>query len=641
MRQFKYTLYGFAVATLAATALTSCTNALDGPGMGGNNTVTLTSPTYAPDLVAWSGPETFNNTITGTRSYAGYVASTRAGFSGNAGDGQDVGQGQTNPLWAPFQNPSAVGEDEKAKVLAALAVKTQNGTNGYIQEEIVFPWENYYLQDVVNGNGDDLPSHGWSFYAYNNGDYPQITGSANINNHAVIMENGSQKRIDNTALMVNMGVSDYLSMRGRQFYFHMNCHDNLDWLDSYIVVESEGNYYICFDYACVCEDKDNGNEMLWHDWDYDDYIIKISYAKPVNSPAFEIPMVWRSVNNGDSGNDENNGNDDNGNNGGDTGSGDNNGNNSGNTGNNSGNNNNDINEVEINFALNDIHYLPNGTQKYDIADLVSKLSIHVRYPKDVEVIIPVPEKFYCDQDDLYILKDHNDFEYGGESISYDNNIGNNTVTLTVEFIAAADDDLTGTNEGYIRVYTEGINEDVIKYCREQYGDGINFEVYNYYNRGTQYTTGNYAEITYDELQWKYLSRSMVNFDHTVKDFTQKTYPNFYINAFNKVGASHNPGDCYVWIMGDHRAKYNSSIYEGGMYDGTLMHWTSESQDLNVRPDVEKNYFWNAYQGTHYNSSPYNWIYTNKAVKGSVNPEGSNAMPDRASWPFSSPYSIER
>lgn len=284
-------------------------------------------------------------------------------------------------------------------------------------------------------------------------------------------------------------------------------------------------------------------------------------------------------------------------------------------------------EVEINLSVNDIHELPNGGgQKYDIADLVSKLSIHVRYGHDVEVILPVPENIYCDQDDLYILQTHDEgmFKYGGDKhvVIYDivekpavkdeeGNITENGIThhveLHIDYVSADEDNETALCQGYIKVWTVGITPNLIRYLKKTTGDGINFEIYNYFNRGTQspYAT-NYPELkTKDELKY-YLEHSIVIFDHN-NDNSAKITPDFYINAFNndrdKANAGEiNDADCYVWIVGDERADQNSD--EG---------WWKISEDQ------YHNIFWNAYQGPHYNGSDYNWIYTNKRVKGSADP----------------------
>ncbi|MCH5242319.1 MAG: hypothetical protein J1F67_07825 [Muribaculaceae bacterium] len=317
------------------------------------------------------------------------------------------------------------------------------------------------------------------------------------------------------------------------------------------------------------------------------------------------------------------------------------------------------NEVEINLSLLDIHTLPNGSQKYDVADLVSKLSMHVRYPHDVEVIIPVPQSIYCDQDDLYILKDHYvneegepNWVYGGEkneityviggyvkdengNITEQNKNVSWTVKLGVEFVpAGALDKLTNQEKivkdkdnkdivagGYIRVYTEGICKELIDFLKDYYGDGINFEVYNYYNRGTQYTTGKYAEISYETLQYNYLSHSFVNFDWN--EAGTKILPDYYINAFNKVNLLPVKGDCYNWILGDSRANIDGVyLQNGGVISGS-------NTEVTWGDNTQRAEFANPYQGEHYNGSDLNWIYTNKDVGG----VDSDDMPTDTQWPF--------
>lgn len=284
------------------------------------------------------------------------------------------------------------------------------------------------------------------------------------------------------------------------------------------------------------------------------------------------------------------------------------------------------NEVEINLSILDVHSLPNGDQKYDIADLVSKLSMHVRYPHDIEVILPVPQSIYCDQDDLYILKTHDvgEYVYGGEKNELTYEIAGYTVKLGIEFVSADNDNLTDTERevldkdgnkiqagGYIRVYTDGINEDLINFLKQNYGDGINFEVYNYYNRGTQYTTDTYPEITYECLQYNFLSHSFVNFDYN--ETGEKVLPDYYINAFNEINSLPVKGDCYTWIIGDEHA--NNGVY--------VENW-SENRG-------QKASFANPYQGFHYNGSKYNWIYT-------IGGEDSQDMPV-AIWPFNNNNSL--
>ena len=558
---------GAAAFAMFAGLMASCTNELDAPTAGGNtpgNTTTGVNIVKAPDVVAWSGEQTLGNVY----SVAGY--NTRTDFySGNAGDGQDVGQGQTNQLWKPFKNPTLVAADEKDKVLAALAEKTLNGRRGYIHEEIVFPWENYFLQDVLRGVDSDCPSKSWTLFSYNDyktsgQPYEMVTNNGQITNHCVFMNGNQQVRSNNTALMVNMGVGQYDEMAGYQFYFHMGCHENQDWFDSYIVVEVEGNYYICVDFACVHEDKDNGNEMRWHDWDYNDWIIKISPAIPVDDPGYKVPDVWTSDNHlgGDDNNDDDNNGDDN-----------------------NGDDDNTItyyhdNEVEVNYAILDSH------DNLTVADLVTKLSIHVRKATDVEIIIPIPTKYVIESDDLYIFQEHYTGSYGGsqgdlldknvnQTVTY--NVAGTSVDLHVDFIEGGEDG------GYIKVWTNGIDETVISYLMEKNGDGINFEVYNYFqtskkvwNDGDDYTDGNHSTVeAIQTINRKDLLKAM---NESTISFMGE-YPHYYINAFGWNDNKSGKHEAHATVTPIDRTNYPSFVTT-----------------------------------THLNSTPFNNIYTLKGVE---------------------------
>ena len=324
------------------------------------------------------------------------------------------------------------------------------------------------------------------------------------------------------------------------------------------------------------------------------------------------------------------------------------------------------NEVEINLSILDVHTLPNGENKYDIDDLVSKLSMHVRYPHDIEVILPVPQSIYCDQDDLYILKTHDvdEYKYGGENHRLEYIIGgyemdNNgkidksklqswTVTLGVDYVAAAEDQLTDSNKeytsengvkfksgGYIRVYTEGICPELIEFLKAYYGDGINFEVYNYYNRGNNYKTAKYAEISYEFLQYHFLSHAFVNFDwnwnqsgRETKDengTTIQVLPDNYINAFHQVNLLPTKGDCYTWIIGDRHANIDNVYLPSGTIAGsnTSVTWNNTN--------TERESYVDPYQGEHFNGSKFNWIYTLRSIGGADSRDMTGA-PD-TNWPF--------
>lgn len=170
------------------------------------------------------------------------------------------------------------------------------------------------------------------------------------------------------------------------------------------------------------------------------------------------------------------------------------------------------NEVEVNLELVDSH------TQHGIVDLASKLSIHVRHATNVTINIPIPANYIIESDDLYIFDKHYvNGVYGTESIQYE--IAGQTVTLNVDI----------TDEG-LQITTEGINEQVIEYCQEHYKDGINFEVWTYYQ-------GDGRESILESL-----NESTITFTNN---------PRYYINAFgydwnelDKLDGV-NPDDCYV------------------------------------------------------------------------------------------------
>ena len=97
------------------------------------------------------------------------------------------------------------------------------------------------------------------------------------------------------------------------------------------------------------------------------------------------------------------------------------------------------------------------TQKDD-TDKV-KLSIHVRAVTDVEIVLPITDEALAD--DFAIVAKHDvEFAYS-EPIK----IGEHTVTLKY----------SATSEGFLKITTSGINEDVIDYCKKTYEDGLTFE----------------------------------------------------------------------------------------------------------------------------------------------------------------------
>lgn len=165
-------------------------------------------------------------------------------------------------------------------------------------------------------------------------------------------------------------------------------------------------------------------------------------------------------------------------------------------------------EVEVNLSVN----AEKSTGDY----IATKLSIHVRDTTDAEVFIPTPAEYYCAADDMAIVLSH---KTGTVAYNVDNStsvsytIAGQTVTLTIAY----------ENDG-IRIKTSGINATVLKYLRDTYGDGLTFEVWNYYR--SSITVGETTTaVTRDFLKSNYLDNSTVTFT---------TDPANYINAFGAI-----------------------------------------------------------------------------------------------------------
>lgn len=190
------------------------------------------------------------------------------------------------------------------------------------------------------------------------------------------------------------------------------------------------------------------------------------------------------------------------------------------------------NDVEINLSLNED--LGNGTtqqgETFDKDYIASHLSIHVRTARDVEVRVPVPVDYYCEADDMLIVKKHlaGNFVYGDQEHELSMKIGEETVTVKVAY----------DEEGFT-VTTSGINEDVIASLAKDYKDGITFEIWNYYN----------TEATREAL------KDLLD-DTTVEFVGGCDNVDFFVNAINELVdrdtfvRTVNPWDCEVNIISD-------------------------------------------------------------------------------------------
>lgn len=172
--------------------------------------------------------------------------------------------------------------------------------------------------------------------------------------------------------------------------------------------------------------------------------------------------------------------------------------------------------VEVNFSINERQYEANDT----------KLSIHVRDTTDVTIVIPTAADYYCPVDDMLIVQKHDIAQVYNTTSSVDMTINGNTVTLTTTYSKDA-----------ITITTKGINADVLKYLRTTYGDGLTFEINNYFATKRLDASGNEVPVTRDELQ-EMLNRTTISFTQT---------PAFYLNAFGMLKDTNavNPLDCKV------------------------------------------------------------------------------------------------
>lgn len=536
-KRFKFPM--LALGLLAGGLLTSCSTENEpAPNAAGNMLV------KAPQVMAYSGGHLWTDKFN------------------NAGDG-DI----NNQIWPEYgaDQLTNITDDERRAVLEAIAKKA---TGEKISEDVVFPWTAYFLQDVISAQNGSFsgagssgtPSTSYSFEAWKNGadcrvqnpwytdynhtddyaNYELVTNSGHLNNYYQKQNpNGSQERINETTLMTDMEYGTYDEMKGKQFRWYVNCHENLHWSE-YIVVEVDGSYYICFDFACGHKENDvdgnPGRGCTVNDWDYNDWVLKISPAGPQPDvwtgdepqeetcdkcehprhddqpcPDCEEGTVCHPEEPGDLDPEEPG----------------------------------DLDPDSPKHQHNDEVEINLGVDEKD-GYKESHLSIHVRSVTDVEVFIPVPAQYYCDADDMAIVLEHaEDFMIHGGPLQTQFNVNGTVVTLNLEFQA-----------GGIRIWTDGIDENVINFCREKYDDGITFEVWNYFNDAVDF-----------ELLKSYLNQATVKFLDKL--------PGAYINAFGEENFQENK-DCTVDIIEEQRGNYNDPV-----------------------------------EGTHLNNSAHNQIYDKK------------------------------
>lgn len=259
-------------------------------------------------------------------------------------------------------------------------------------------------------------------------------------------------------------------------------------------------------------------------------------------------------------------------------------------------------EVEVNYSINDVHTDKNG-QKYAEADLWTKLSIHVRKGTDVRIHVPLPGRYFCESDDFAILQNHYNGIYTGTlgaaetpgawnedgtlySHSMDYTIRSAEKTWTVTLTVTIDDN-------GMDITTNGIDQELIDYLFEVNGDGINFELWNYYQTETISWNENGKELehgvvksTLTEAEYAafqgYLDRSTIEF--------LDSDPSYYINAYG-----------YEWENGKfttERRKKDCRVTPAML------------NDINT---VHTGFTMNQYYCYHLNGTPWNIIWVNNNV----------------------------
>ena len=529
-------LGGLALTAMLGAGLASCSNDMDSLNPEQNGDMLL----RAPKAMAYAGNQKWDPFTPG---YATKTSNTEAN------------------RWAEqWDCPPTEARDLTDEELAELKELLSFGHE--VWNETVFPFENYWVQQIYKGESEYTPTDKFG------GDCNQhILGSGQMDRMAALDDWGDQqvsnfnygdngnnpgncqecgKSLAGTTLMLDMaGESErspytqfgYWESYGSGFY------------NNYYIVEYKGYYYLGFDYE-MHKDANNPGEVkdVNRDWNFTDWIVRIVPAYPkgqtpednpggVTNPTTpnpdpdpsdtpdpdpetpetpEVPEIQfpDDLDPGFTVDPEKPAIHD---------------------------------EVEVNLALD---------EKKEDDILSSHLSIHVRTATDVEIFIPVPAQYYCEADDMAIVMQHeqNHMAHGGPNeFTWTLKDSNLQVSLFVEYLPDG-----------IRIWTEGITQEVIDWCYEKCQDGITFEVWNYFND----PDGN-PLLSKEELRG-FLDQATIKFLDKV--------PDFYVNAF-----------------ADPNEKYDGE----GNPNGDDFHVTPQSPDKFNPP----------YEGEHQNNSDFNDIYT--------------------------------
>lgn len=492
--KMKQTMLFFCVAMttlLGGTIVTSCADADE----TGQFTDVEVKAVKAPDFKLYSGKTVLATTMEATRA--------DVQVNVNYFKIQDWGGGKSDwmrdnypVLYQYFDNAPAqtdrqeqVSQAEYDFVMAYLAAHPNEGGT-------TCDLTTYFIQNVGSSydtyhlafmNGDEV-HHTVDITGGNFMDFAELTGT-HINDYNATW--GPR------ALCVDIPLT---SARYHDSFYNLTQENHY----RFYVIEYEGknNLYLCYDYATT--KYDNGLLDYQGDGVYNDWVIKI-----IPADGSEVTVPGGSDPNPDPVDPEQEeynfyGKD----------------------------------HVEVNLSVND---------KHDEGDWIhTKLSIHVRAVTDVEVFIPVSQDYYCDADDMAIVISHSlELEkYIPQpstetfTITNDETAESWTVSATVAFEA-----------GGIRVTTQGMTAELQQYLQGKYGDGLTFEVWNYYNVNA---------IDRETLK-PYLDQSTVTFTSD---------PTLYVNAFAALGEDDhkNPWDCTVTPPADYSVYRERTVDPHGDYD---------------------------------------------------------------------------
>lgn len=526
---------GATLAILSSVSFSSCSNENDfSADFSKNGSLIL----QAPKIVAYSGNTYWNPFGSSTETRASNTEANR-----------------WHENWDCFPTTEDLTEEDINEIIRRLSIGEE------IENTITLPFENYWVQQVYKGTDYYIPTDKFGDLCNQ-----KILGSGQMDHLEDLDKNGVSERIENfeqgtnhsnpgscqvcgkslagTTLKVDMKTEN-LDPTGQ--FFYLESYGSARY-SNYYIIEYKGYYYLGFDYE-MHKDANNPGEVkdVERDYNFTDWIVRIVPAYKLNTTPGPDENPG-GIQEGDWYNEEN---------GGDT---------PGeekpstpSTPSNPGKGDKHNNEVEVNLSVDD------KSGKYN----ESHLSLHVRAATNVDLFIPMPLNMVCPADDMEIVQKHLEgaFVHGGtfENETVDKNgqvvmrggllsmveytISEWTVKLYVEYVAEGTQSAHGetfTTAG-IHIWTDGICEGLMEYLQKNYGDGITFEIWNYYSE----------DSTLEQLK-EYLDQAVISF----LDFD----PDYYINAFGE--KNYNEGnDCSVNLEEETSSDYDF-VGEGAHLNGS-------------------------------------------------------------------------